>query len=174
MRSWRPVPPEKRPHGGDEEAEEDVPSDGLPVHAGRSGNPGDLDLDRPEPDTQSRTSPRPASPGPPPQGQEGPDHGSAVRLAARCYDDPVYNSACYYRYAEGLYVYTPVPSCLLRSPADPSSVCAPGGYMEYQGYDISANQALIPKLQRLLHAFRAAGFPVYHTREGKRWLEQYQ
>ncbi|KAL2005415.1 hypothetical protein VTN00DRAFT_2626 [Thermoascus crustaceus] len=46
--------------------------------------------------------------------------------------------------------------------------CAPGGYMEYQGYDISANQALIPKLQRLLHAFRAAGFPVYHTREGHR------
>lgn len=55
----------------------------------------------------------------------------------------------------------------LESAADPSSVCAPGGYMEYQGYDISANRALIPKLQRLLHTFRAAGFPVYHTREGK-------
>lgn len=38
--------------------------------------------------------------------------------------------------------------------------------MEYQGYDISANQALIPKLQRVLHAFRASGFPIYHTREG--------
>lgn len=38
--------------------------------------------------------------------------------------------------------------------------------MEFQGYDISAAQALIPKLQRLLHAFRTAGFPVYHTREG--------
>ena len=38
--------------------------------------------------------------------------------------------------------------------------------MEYQGYDISAAQELIPKLQRLLHAFRSGGFPVYHTREG--------
>lgn len=45
-------------------------------------------------------------------------------------------------------------------------VCSPGGYLEYQGYDISAAQALIPKLQRLLHAFRSGGFPVYHTREG--------
>lgn len=39
--------------------------------------------------------------------------------------------------------------------------------MEYQGYDITPARALIPKLQRLLHAFRAAGFPVYHTREGR-------
>ncbi|KAL1977466.1 hypothetical protein VTN31DRAFT_325 [Thermomyces dupontii] len=46
--------------------------------------------------------------------------------------------------------------------------CAPGGYLEYQGYDISHTRAIIPKLQRLLHAFRAAGFPVYHTREGHR------
>ncbi|KAJ5122717.1 hypothetical protein N7526_009654 [Penicillium atrosanguineum] len=46
--------------------------------------------------------------------------------------------------------------------------CAPGGYLEYQGYDISAAQALIPKLQRLLHSFRSAAFPVYHTREGHR------
>lgn len=46
-------------------------------------------------------------------------------------------------------------------------VCAPGGYMEFQGYDISAAQAIIPKLQQLLHAFRTGGFPVYHTREGK-------
>jgi hypothetical protein len=45
-------------------------------------------------------------------------------------------------------------------------VCAPGGYLEYQGYDISATQVLIPKLQCLLQAFRDAGFPVYHTREG--------
>lgn len=48
----------------------------------------------------------------------------------------------------------------------PFLVCSPGGYLEYQGYDISAAQALIPKLQRLLHSFRSAGFPVYHTREG--------
>jgi nicotinamidase-related amidase len=39
--------------------------------------------------------------------------------------------------------------------------------MHYQGYDISPAQALIPKLQGLLQAFRSAGFPVYHTREGK-------
>lgn len=38
--------------------------------------------------------------------------------------------------------------------------------MGYQGYDISAAQALIPRLQRLLHAFRLGNFPVYHTREG--------
>lgn len=47
-----------------------------------------------------------------------------------------------------------------------SSVCSPGGYLDYQGYDISAVQALIPKLQQLLHVFRSGGFPVYHTREG--------
>ncbi|KAK5129633.1 hypothetical protein LTR16_002031 [Cryomyces antarcticus] len=48
------------------------------------------------------------------------------------------------------------------------TVCEPGGYLEQQGYDISATRAIIPKLQRLLNAFRAAGFPVYHTREGHR------
>ncbi|EDN10867.1 hypothetical protein HCAG_07328 [Histoplasma mississippiense (nom. inval.)] len=42
------------------------------------------------------------------------------------------------------------------------------GYMAYQGYDITPAQLLIPKLQRLLDAFRSAGFPVYHTREGHR------
>ncbi|PGH36118.1 hypothetical protein GX50_00973 [[Emmonsia] crescens] len=46
--------------------------------------------------------------------------------------------------------------------------CSPGGYMAYQGYDITPAQHLIPKLQRLLDAFRSAGFPVYHTREGHR------
>lgn len=38
--------------------------------------------------------------------------------------------------------------------------------MAYQGYDITPALALIPKLQRLLNAFRVTGFPVYHTREG--------
>ncbi|KAL4749247.1 hypothetical protein BDW72DRAFT_137558 [Aspergillus terricola var. indicus] len=46
--------------------------------------------------------------------------------------------------------------------------CAPGGYMEFQGYDISPARELIPKLQQLLNTFRSAGFPVYHTREGHR------
>lgn len=38
--------------------------------------------------------------------------------------------------------------------------------MEYQGYDISAAQAVIPKIQRILDAFRTGGFPIFHTREG--------
>lgn len=46
-------------------------------------------------------------------------------------------------------------------------VCAPGGYLEFQGYDISPTRAIVPKLQHLLQSFRTAGFPVYHTREGK-------
>ncbi|EED21904.1 isochorismatase family hydrolase, putative [Talaromyces stipitatus ATCC 10500] len=46
--------------------------------------------------------------------------------------------------------------------------CAPGGYLEYQGYDISPTRAIIPRLQNLLQNFRAAGFPIYHTREGHR------
>ncbi|BCR89203.1 cysteine hydrolase family protein [Aspergillus chevalieri] len=44
--------------------------------------------------------------------------------------------------------------------------CASGGYMEYQGYDISASQAIVPRIQHLLNTFRSAGFPIYHTREG--------
>lgn len=39
--------------------------------------------------------------------------------------------------------------------------------MEYQGYDVSGAQVLVPKLQRLLNAFRSGGFPVFHTREGR-------
>jgi Isochorismatase family len=46
-------------------------------------------------------------------------------------------------------------------------VCINGGYMEYQGYDISAARAVIPKIQHLLQTFRGAGFPIYHTREGE-------
>lgn len=46
-------------------------------------------------------------------------------------------------------------------------VCSPGGYLDYQGIDINNTRNLIPRLQRLLWAFRNAGFPVYHTREGK-------
>ena len=38
--------------------------------------------------------------------------------------------------------------------------------MEYQGYDITPSQAIIPKIQTVLNSFRSAGFPVYHTREG--------
>lgn len=46
--------------------------------------------------------------------------------------------------------------------------CAPGGYLDHQGYDISPTQTLIPRIQHVLYAFRDAGFPVYHTREGHR------
>lgn len=49
-----------------------------------------------------------------------------------------------------------------------STVCEPGGYLSQQGYDITLIQALIPRLQRLLSAFRSARFQVYHTREGHR------
>lgn len=50
--------------------------------------------------------------------------------------------------------------------ADFVVVCSPGGYLEYQGYDITPAQAIIPRIQELLTSFRSAGFPVYHTREG--------
>lgn len=48
------------------------------------------------------------------------------------------------------------------------TVCSPQGYIVQQGYDISAAREIIPRLQHLLLAFRAAGFPIYHTREGHR------
>lgn len=40
--------------------------------------------------------------------------------------------------------------------------------MQQQGCDSSAIQALVPRLQSLIEAFRNAGFPIYHTREGHR------
>ncbi|KAF2096624.1 isochorismatase [Rhizodiscina lignyota] len=46
--------------------------------------------------------------------------------------------------------------------------CCEGGYLDHQGYDISATRAIIPKLRSLLTAFRKAGYQVYHTREGHR------
>ncbi|KAK4995593.1 hypothetical protein LTR66_004622 [Elasticomyces elasticus] len=45
-------------------------------------------------------------------------------------------------------------------------LCSEGEYMDQQGYDISAIKDLITPLQRLLHAFRAAGLAVYHIRHG--------
>lgn len=44
--------------------------------------------------------------------------------------------------------------------------CTEGGYITHQGYDISGTRAIIPKIQFALHAFRQAGWQVYHTREG--------
>lgn len=45
---------------------------------------------------------------------------------------------------------------------------ANGGYMDYSGFDISHAQSLVPKIHRVLNAFRSAGFPVYFTRQGHR------
>ncbi|TCI27628.1 cysteine hydrolase [Exiguobacterium sp. SH5S4] len=44
--------------------------------------------------------------------------------------------------------------------------CAPGGFGEKLGNDITLTQSIIPQTQRVLEAARAAGMTVIHTREG--------
>jgi len=55
----------------------------------------------------------------------------------------------------------------VEATADLTVVCSLGGYLDYQGYDVTPAQSIIPRIQDVLHAFRDGGFPVYYTREGK-------